>query len=248
MKPLLLALTLFILAGCASPSGDRAPAVSLTDVTPFSSAYVGAKPPGGWRPWVLSRFKRPTDYALVTKDGALVVRAQADRSASGLIHPLANLDPLKHSELSWRWKVESLLKGADNTLARAEDSPVRMIVTFAGDMSKLDFGERMFFSKIKAVTGEEMPYATMMYIWENKQPVGSVIPNNHTERIKMVVAGSGADGVGAWQIVTRNIVDDYKRAFGEDPGPITAIGIMTDTDNTGEQTQAWYGDIKLFSK
>ena len=31
--------------------------------------------------------------------------------------------------------------------------------------------------------------------------------------------------------------------FGEEPGRITAIGIMTDTDNTGENVHAYYGDI-----
>ncbi|MNC95601.1 hypothetical protein D3C83_127590 [compost metagenome] len=59
----------------------------------------------------------------------------------------------------------------------------------------------------------------------------------------MLVAESGRDKLGRWQEVTRNIHEDYRRAFGEEPGAITAIGIMTDTDNTGGNTHAYYGDI-----
>ena len=86
-----------------------------------------------------------------------------------------------------------------------------------------------------------------MYIWENRAPRETVIPNRHTSRIKMIVAESGRDRVGAWQEVTRNIIEDYRRAFGEEPGKIIAVGIMTDTDNTGDNAHAYYGDI-VFQK
>ncbi len=70
-----------------------------------------------------------------------------------------------------------------------------------------------------------------------------MIPNRHTSRIRMIVAESGRDRLGSWQEVTRNVVEDYRRAFGEEPGRITAVGIMTDSDNTGGDAHAYYGDI-----
>ena len=54
--------------------------------------------------------------------------------------------------------------------------------------------------------------------------------------------------VGTWQTLRRNILDDFVRAFGEQPGRLTAVGVLTDTDNTGEQAVAWYGPIRLISK
>ena len=54
----------------------------------------------------------------------------------------------------------------------------------------------MFFDQIKAFTGQQLPYATLMYIWENRAPVDTVLPNLHTTRIKMVVADSGDGKVG----------------------------------------------------
>jgi hypothetical protein len=171
-----------------------------------------------------------------------VVQARARSSASGLVHPL-KIDPANYPVLAWRWKVNELIPSADNTKKHAEDSPVRIVVSFAGDIDALPIDDRMFFDNIRLLTGQQLPYATLMYIWENRARRGSVIPNLHTSRIKMIVAESGREKLGAWQEVTRNVIEDFRRAFGEEPGEITAIGIMTDTDNTGENAHAYYGDI-----
>jgi hypothetical protein len=244
--PAAAACLAILVCGCSGPRPGAGPdRVALSDVTRFSTGKPGEILPGGWKPWTLSKLKRSTYYSLVLENGKTVISAKADNSASGLIHPLANLDARNYSQLSWRWKVEQLILGADNTRRSLEDSPVRLVVTFGGDKSRLDFGDRMFFSQVKAVSGQDMPYATLMYIWENRVAKETVIPNGYTGRIKMVVAESGRDKLGHWQEVKRNVYDDYKRAFGEEPGPITAIGILTDTDNTGESTHAWYGDISL---
>jgi hypothetical protein len=72
-----------------------------------------------------------------------------------------------------------------------------------------------------------------------------VIENLHTSRIRMVVADSGDANLGAWREETRNLYEDYRRAFGEEPGPIRSVAIMTDTDNTGEEAEAYYGDISF---
>jgi hypothetical protein len=51
--------------------------------------------------------------------------------------------------------------------------------------------------------------------------------------------------VGKWQVLKRNVRDDYKRAFNEEPGLLKSVGVMTDTDNTGTKVEAWYGDLKF---
>jgi hypothetical protein len=61
----------------------------------------------------------------------------------------------------------------------------------------------------------------------------------------MVVASSGAAGVGKWQSLSRNVLEDFRRAFGEEPGMLTDVGVLTDTDNTGGSAEAWYGDIRF---
>ncbi len=236
-----LATALLILAGCATPPS---PPLTVPDpvVGKFSSVGPGEMLPSGWQVWQLSAAKKPTRYRLVADGGRTVVKASAQGSASGLSYRL-RVDLNRHPLLHWRWKVPSLIAAADNTLRHAEDSPVRLIVTFDGDRTRLPFEERLFAQQFKLFTGKELPYATLMYIWENRMPRGSVIPNAHTARVKMIVAESGPAHVGQWRAQTRNVLEDYRRAFGEAPPPVRSIAIMTDTDNTGASVDAFYGDI-----
>jgi hypothetical protein len=234
---------LALVAACATAPTEQTPdTVSLLQVARFSGQPPGEALPPGWQPWTLSAFKHPTRYRLVSRQGRTVMRAEAQSSASGLVHPLA-LDPGTWPLLHWQWKVDELIHAADNTQQHLEDAPVRLVVSFAGNMDKLPARERMFFDSVRILTGQQLPYATLMYIWENRAPRETVIPSRHTSRIRMIVAESGRDRLGSWQEVTRNVVEDYRRAFGEEPGRITAVGIMTDTDNTGGNLHAYYGDI-----
>lgn len=236
-------MAMLLLAGCASTRDDAAD-IALPYVKIFSKNKPGdeATLPDGWRRWTLSKFKKPTQYKLIEYNGRTVVKAHADASASGLVHRL-DIDPRDFPLLAWQWKTTALIKSADNRTRHLEDSPVRVVVTFAGDVDALPLGERMFFDNVRLLTRQSMPYATLMYIWENRVPVDTVLPNLHTSRIKMIVAESGERNVGVWQDRLRNVVDDYRRAFGEEPGRITSVAVMTDTDNTGESTLAYYGDI-----
>jgi hypothetical protein len=61
----------------------------------------------------------------------------------------------------------------------------------------------------------------------------------------MIVAESGAAGVGAWRSYQRNIAQDFERAFGEKPGKVLGFALMTDTDNTGETSEGFYGALRL---
>ncbi len=237
---LLITASLFA-SGCAT-TAEPPVEIALPYVKLFSDNEPGDTLPNGWKVWTLSRFKKSTEYKLVDTEGRTAVKAQADASASGLVHKL-DLDPIMYPLLSWQWKVEDLIKTADNTTRQFEDSPVRVVVSFAGDLDTLPLDDRMFFDNVRLITRQQMPYATLMYIWENRAARDRVLPNLHTSRIKMIVAESGHDKVGKWQDITRNVYEDYKRAFGEEPGRITAIAVMTDTDNTGENAHAWYGDI-----
>jgi hypothetical protein len=227
--------------GCATrPTGNDAP---RTSVTPFSTAKAEGPLPAGWGIKQLSRFKRDTAYRLVTDPtGVTVIEARAEQSASGVGKRL-NVDPAAMPWIQWRWNVPALIASADNTRRHAEDSPVRVIVTFDGDANKLDFEDRAVSARAKALTGEALPYATLMYIWENKAPVDEIIESVHTTRVKMIVVESGATRNGKWLDYERNIARDFERAFGEKPGRILSLGIMTDTDNTGEVAVAYYGDI-----
>lgn len=241
----LLAPLFLIVSGCVAlderPREGREPP---SHVSSFSSARAPDGGAPGWEEWSFSRFKAPTDYEFLEDAGTVVVKARADGSASGLRHEL-KINPVNHPLLTWRWKVNELIEAADNTRKETEDSPVRILVTFSGELDKLSLSDRLVFDNVYLLTGRRMPYATLVYIWENRVRRNTIIPNLHSSRIKMIVAESGPEHLGQWRKITRNIVDDYRRAFGEAPGMITSVGIMTDTDNTGTKAEAFYGDIRF---
>jgi hypothetical protein len=119
---------------------------------------------------------------------------------------------------------------------------------FDGDRAALPLKEKMLMETARVLTGHELPYATLMYVWENRLPTGTVLRSSYTAQVKMVVVGTGRDRIGSWRTFERNYVDDYRRAFGSAPGRLVGVGIMTDTDNTGESVEAFYGDIELRSR
>lgn len=217
--------------------------VPQTELARFSDNSVGGLPEG-WEPLIILRNKKQTQYRLVSAGDKTVLHARAESASSGLMQQVS-IDPAKQPWLQWQWKVAGLVKSADNTQRATEDSPVRIILGFDGDKESLPFADQVLFETAKVLTGHDFPYATLMYIWENKAPVGTVIRSAHSGRVKMVVAAQGKNGVGEWRDFTRNIVEDFEKAFGEKPGKLIGVGVLTDTDNTGETVEAWYGDIRL---
>ncbi|MDZ7682540.1 MAG: DUF3047 domain-containing protein [Fodinibius sp.] len=72
---------------------------------------------------------------------------------------------------------------------------------------------------------------------------GTIVPNPFTDWVYMIAVQSGRSKSGRWIVESRNIMEDYRQAFGESPPDITGVAIMTDTDNTGGSATAYYGDI-----
>ena len=233
-----------VLAGCATAPAPEAPAFAVAQFS--SNRDLGALPKG-WQPWIINRTKTPTEYRLVrdASTGQVVLRARADAAASGL-RQLLSVDPRERPVVEWRWRVLDLIISADNQDRYAEDSPVRLMLFFDGDKSALPLREKLLMETAQLLTGQQLPYATLMYVWENRFPVGAVLANSYTSQVKLIVAGSGPDPrLGQWKRFERNYVEDFHRAFGAEPGRLVGVAIMTDTDNTGESIEAFYGDIEL---
>ena len=98
------------------------------------------------------------------------------------------------------------------------------------------------------MTGNDERTRAINYVWSNKQPIDSRWPNAFTDHAHMIAIESGSDRVGQWVSERRDVRADYRRAFGEEPGYVDAVAIMTDTDNTGAVATAWYGDIWFTAK
>jgi len=226
------------------PRPPQQHAATSETVASFSSGRPGGTFPQGWKPAALPKFRKVTQYSLVNDGGTTVVHAVADSSSSGLAYDV-NIDPHQLSMVRWRWKVPHIIPGEDNTKREREDAPARIAFAFSGNASRLPFSERLFSAQVKALAGIDVPYATLEYIWGDGAPAGTVIVNSWSSRIRMLVVESGPKRTGQWIAEERNLFEDFKRAFGEEPGELTHVAIYTDADATGATAEAFYGDIEF---
>jgi hypothetical protein len=254
-------LTLFVLmtlAGCAGFSGgsaqdesgqaldvDKLPAQE--ELPKFSAEAPRNSLPNGWNFYRIAPNKKNTVYRLENYQGKTVLSANSKTSSSGLA---VKLRPMQASNLllKWEWKALSAIPEADNTEGSSDDAPLRIMVAFNGDKSKLPLKEKFTFEMAHLLTGQELPYATLMYIWSGKSPVNAIINNGHTTRIKMIVVDSGWENLGNWHKHQRDLTEDYKLAYGEAPGEVIGVALLTDSDNTKSEARAIYGDIELIRK
>ncbi len=198
----------------------------------------------GWEPLTFPDIERHSQYELVTVDGTQVVKAQTDGSASGLV-TLVRVPPEAEPVLRWRWKVSNVYEQGNARRKSGDDYPARIYVAFEFEPEKAGFFERMKRQAVETFFDAQLPGNALNYIWANSLPVGTIVPNPFTETTQMVAVNSGPEQVGEWVTVERDIMADYREAFGAEPPPVVGIGIMSDSDNTGESATAWYGDIEL---
>jgi hypothetical protein len=208
----------------------------------FSSSMTGATLPDGWQPLTFSRIARHTAYSLVEEDDAVVVKAVSDQSASGLARAIS-IAPAQYPVIQWRWKVNNVLRKGDVTSKDGDDYPARIYITFAFDHARAGYLERIRYEAARLIHGRDVPYRAISYIWGSNSRPGTMTANPYTDRVMMFVVEGGDEKLKQWITERRNVYEDYKKAFGEEPTTISGVAIMTDTDNTRESAVAWYGDI-----
>jgi hypothetical protein len=190
--------------------------------------------------------KRKTHFAHTVHEGRQAIKATAHSSVS-MLRQQIRVAPQELGTFKFSWNVPNLIEAADMGDRHLDDSAVRLVLAFEGDRAKFSSKNQMLSELSLALTGEELPYATLMYVWCNKRAVGSVITNPRTDRIRKLVVESGTMNLSKWLDYERDIRADFVRAFGEEPAALIGIALMTDTDNTQSKATAWYGPLSFKS-
>jgi len=137
--------------------------------------------------------------------------------------------------LSWGWKISNVVRSANETRKDRFDAAARVIVAFGKERGFEMFGGEPLGLKIE-------------YIWASRLPRGHVFDHPGEKNCKVFVLESGESKAGQWVYEKRNIIKDYKTAFGKEPDGVLAIGIETDTDKSNEMVTAYYSEPILRKK
>jgi hypothetical protein len=229
-------LVICILTGLQTTAANR------QVIGKFSTATAGGDFPAGWESLNFKKIPRHTQYTLINDRNTVVVKAVSESSASGFIYRI-KIDPRAYPIISWRWKVTNTFIKGDVSKKEGDDYPARLYIAFEFDPKKLGFFERAQYKAARLLYGEYPPTGAITYIWSSNAPRGTIVSNPYTKRVKMIAVQSGKSRLNTWVQEERNVFEDYKTAFLQDPPRIGAVMIMTDSDNTGESAISFFGDI-----
>jgi hypothetical protein len=128
--------------------------------------------------------------------------------------------------LRWRWRAVLFPQGSNERERSGNDSALGIYVVFSS-----------------------FPVRAIKYIWSDTLPEGSSFNSPYSSGAKMIVVRSGRTDIGAWVSQERNVLEDYRRLFGDaekNPAP-KGIAILTDADNTRSRAIGDYADIEVLS-
>ena len=220
-------------------------AAETTWVGQFQSSN-GELPP----PWKVEQFDQrvaATRYQVKLWDGLPAIEASANYSMSVLVRPITvNLDTTPI--LCWHWRVDASITAADIRSKTGDDYAARIYLMFRVADDHLGFATRTKLALARAVRGNQVPDAAINYVWDNRSPVGTMVPNAYTDRAMMWVLRSGDAEAKRWVSERRDVRQDFKRAFGYLPISLYAIGLATDTDNTGGSATAGFAELRFVSE
>lgn len=208
-----------------------------------SGSTVGA----GWRAANLPKQKPPvTRYSAERVGERNVLRLDAQASYGNLLHVLPGV--AAPARLSWSWRVEQTNPATDLRHKAGDDVAAKVCLSFDLPLARLPFGERVRLQLAREVSGEELPAATLCWVWGGPELPGSFIDNVFSRRVRYVVLRQGADASATWFNESRDIRADFQRAFGDESDtlpPLVGVLVGADADNSGSRSVALVAALRF---
>ncbi len=191
---------------------------------PYERVDVGLFSLNDTSGWEIRNFAAATDYSLIQVDGKLVVVADSRQSASAFYKKIdINLD--KTPILNWSWRKEQPIDPGDELDKKGDDYVARIYVVKSSG----------------SILSETI---ALNYVWSYQHRKNDTWGNPFAiENSKMLALRDASDPGATWFIERRNLLLDFKRLHGQDIRQIDGVAIMTDSDNSGLNARALYGDI-----
>ncbi len=199
-----------------------------------------------WEPLTFPKVEEHTKYSIIEIEGGTAVKGEANASASGLVHK-ETFNPYETPVLRFRWRADNVLEKGDARRKSGDDYPIRVYVFFPYDPDAVGWRMRAQYGIARRIFGEYPPHSALNYIWANRKHDKRILESPYTSRSQMVILQAGKERLGEWIEEEVNILDDYRKAFGEDPPKKGRLAIMSDADDTGEKAVGYIDWIELES-
>ena|SRR5512145_754434 len=232
-KMILLMLLLIVIAGATPVTGQQ----KVFFRENFESLDQ-------WDPLTFPKIKAHSIYTLVAEGGKTVLKAQSRASASALVYG-RTFNVYENPLLRWRWKVTRLSETGNPKEKSGDDYPIRVYVMFRFDPASASLGERLIYNAAKVIYGQYPPHSTLNYVWTGTRISDKYIVSPYTDKARMVILERGSNRAGQWVEEAVNILDDYRKAFGKEPPAVAGLAVMSDSDNTKTDAEAYLDYIEV---
>jgi hypothetical protein len=222
MRKVLLLTLAVVFSALAAWAAD---AVLIADWSKYPVNKRGI--PDGWKggSWGSPKY----NFAIEDVNGQKVLHMQSDGDSSTISLDIKGKINLKETPiLEWRWRVTKLPTGADARKSATDDEAGQIYVAWP-----------RFPEAVRS--------RIIGYIWDTTAPVGSIFKSEKTGTVHYVVVESGPSKLGQWIAEHRNVAEDFKKIYGDDPDNPGAVSISIDSDDTSSKAEAFFGPI-LFRK
>ena len=182
--------------------------------------------PEGWKgqSWGSPKY----DFRIETVDGRKVLHLKSDGDSSAVSKEV-KVDVKTWQILEWSWRVTKLPAGGDARKSATDDEAAQIYVVFP-----------RFPTAVRS--------RIIAYIWDTTAPVGSIFKSEKTGTVTYVVVRSGPSDVGKWITERRNVLEDFKKIYGDSPSEdVGVISVLIDSNDTRSSAESFVGEI-LFRK
>ena len=218
-RSVLLAVALLTMVVGPLPAADS-PTVPVEDWSKQPDGKTGI--PDGWKGqnWGSPKY----DFRIATQGGRKGIHLKSANDSS-TISKEVKVDVKTWPIVQWSWQVVTLPKGGDARKSATDDEAAQIYVTFP-----------RFPSAVRS--------RIISYIWDTTAPVGSIFKSEKTGLVTYVVVRSGPADLGKWLTESRNVLEDYKKIYGEAPAEdVGAISISIDSNDTSSTAESYFGEI-----
>lgn len=187
--------------------------------------------------------KPHTRFDMVTLDGEPTLQVSTDNSYGAIAHPWNGPPP---TQLEWRWRVDQPLLRTDIRTKAGDDAALKVCVMFDQPRADIPLLQRAGLALARAASGQEIPNATLCYVWDSHYPAGTSGTNPFSARVRYIVLDGRDAPLAHWRTQRRRVADDFQLLFGQETPitpPVVAVAVGADSDNTHDQSRAYLSQL-----